>query len=123
MDMPPLTAPDKTWSPVYWHLLLVLACVLVFAFAMHAKVAVYHQPSPPDASTSAKLWLNAERLVAAQAPSPNSSLLGFGALFLYLAYLLRLGVDSRCSVDKPVRASAHATLFSLHRFLRPPPAR
>ena len=61
MDMRPLTAPEKPLSPACLRFLPLVACVLVFAFAAHAKVSVYHQSTQPQTSTSAKLWLSAEK--------------------------------------------------------------
>jgi hypothetical protein len=59
--MPPLRSPDKPLNPVFWRILLLLACLLVFSFALHAKVAVYSGTSHPQASTSSKLWLTGQK--------------------------------------------------------------
>jgi hypothetical protein len=117
--MPPLTDPDKPLSPTCWRLLLLAACVLVFAFALHAKVAVYHHPSQPQTSTSAKLWLNGEKMVTE--PSFSSLLvLCFAALLFSLFPRPR---EARYEVAYRTSVPAQACQLYLHRFLRPPPVR
>ena len=120
MDMPPLTSPDRPLNPVFWRILLLLACVLVFSFALHAKTAVYERGSHPQASTSSKLWLTG---IKTEQPStaPVVSLLFWFAAFL------------TCLVCRQMERRYHAVCETaapelrrqqyLHRFLRPPPAR
>jgi TRAP-type C4-dicarboxylate transport system permease small subunit len=116
--MPPLTAPDKPLSPLCWRFLLVVACVLVFAFALHAKVAVYHQSPQPQTATSAKLWLNGEK---AGLPLPSGlPVLWFAAMAVIL--LCRQG-QSRYEAVSRTLVPAQASQHYLHRFLRPPPVR
>jgi hypothetical protein len=117
--MPPLTAPDKPLSPTCWRLLLLAACVLVFAFALHAKVAVYHQSPQPQTSTSAKLWLNGEKVVI-QPSFSTFPVLCFAALLFSLFSRPR---EARYEVAYRTSVPAQASRLYLHRFLRPPPVR
>jgi hypothetical protein len=48
-------ARERLDSPL-GRFLLVLSCVLVFSFAFHAKVAIYHYPGHIDGSTASKMW-------------------------------------------------------------------
>src|SRR5580692_2173351 len=117
MDMPPLTAPEKPLSPACWRFLLLIACVLVFAFAVQAKVSVYHQSTQPQTSTSAKLWLNAEKTTG-QPLAPSVSALWFATL-LFGAFSPRY--ESRAAVLVCDPAVVRARQHFLQRFLRPPP--
>jgi hypothetical protein len=117
VDMPPLTAPDKPLSPVSWRLLLLVACVLVFAFALHAKVAVYHQSASPQTSTSAKLWISGEKM-SGQPLSPSVGLLWFAMLVL-LGFSPR--TEARIEVADHAPGVLRARRLFLQRFLRPPP--
>lgn len=117
--MPPLTSPDRHWSPASWRILLLMACVLVFAYALHAKVAVYHQSSQPQTSTSEKLWLNVEKMNP-QPIAPGVVVLWFAA---FVVCLFREHIASRHEDVYGVPALARARQYYLHRFLRPPPAR
>jgi hypothetical protein len=115
MDMPPLTPPDRPLNRVYWHILLLAACVLVFAFALHAKVAVYGH-AQPQPSTAAKLWTNGEKFQAPTAPRSPVQL--WLAAFLTWLFVW----TSRHDVAMPVLvARERASDRYLHRFLRPPP--
>ena len=119
MDMPPLTAPDRPLNPVFWRILLLLACVLVFSFALHAKVAVYDHGSQPQPSTSSKLWLTGLK-------SEASSTTSFASLLWLAAFLI-------CLISWQFEQRYHAVCETvvcelrrqqyLHRFLRPPPLR
>src|SRR5271165_5124513 len=82
--MPPLTSPEKTLSPACWRLLLLAACVLVFAVALHAKVSVYQQGNRVDTSTSSKLWLGGGRQVSQ--PISHSVTAFWIFLLIYLLY-------------------------------------
>jgi hypothetical protein len=119
MDMPPFTSPDKPLSPSCWRLLLLTACVLVFAFALHAKVAVYHQSTQPQTSTSAKLWVNLQKL-ASQPPSVRGSALWLAA---FIVWLFSPRPELRLAVVDRTPAIVRARQLYLHRFLRPPPVR
>jgi len=117
MDMPPLTSPDKPLNSLFWRLLLLLACVLVFSFALHAKVAVYGhiQPQP---STSSKMWMNGTRF---EVPDLTSSavLLWLAVLSIPLFYRKSAGRFEAAPVAlarEPSRREQY-----LRRFLRPPP--
>ena len=115
--MPPWTDPDKPLSPTWWRLLLVAACVLVFTFALNAKVAVYQQSPQPQTSTSAKLWLNGER--TEMPPSfPGFLVLCFAAL---VCSLVSKGRETWQVVAYRTWVPAPASQHYLHRFLRPPP--
>jgi hypothetical protein len=117
--MPPLTSPEKPLSPACWRFLLVLACVLVFAFALHAKVSVYDQSTQPQTSTSAKLWLNGERTTI-QPHSPSISVLWFATL---LVWLFSEYPEMRLAAVVRTPGTVRARQLYLHRFLRPPPVR
>jgi hypothetical protein len=100
-----------------WRILLILACVLVFSFALHAKVAGYGPPFGPHPSTSSKLWLNGDKLhppVVAPAPAP-----------LWLAaFLAGVVVPRTLRNNQLVFAAAtvaHHRMVYQRRFLRPPP--
>jgi hypothetical protein len=119
MDMPPLTSPDRPLNPVFWRILLLLACVLVFSFALHAKTAVYDHSSQPQPSTSSKLWLTAFKTEL-----PSASSLFF--LFWFSASLICLISWQREQRYHAVCGTAARELRRqqyLHRFLRPPPLR
>lgn len=119
VDMPPLTAPGKPLSPVSWRLLLLVACVLVFAFALHAKVAVYQQSAAPQTATSAKLWISSEKM-SGQPLSSSLSLLWLATLVVLL-YSPR--TEARIEVVDRAPAVLLARQLFLQRFLRPPPSR
>src|ERR1017187_2092069 len=67
-----LTLPEKMLSPVGWRHLLLAACVLVFAFALHAKVSVYQQGTHIDTSTSSNLWRTGGRQPRRSVDQPRS---------------------------------------------------
>jgi uncharacterized BrkB/YihY/UPF0761 family membrane protein len=115
--MPPLTAPEKPLSPACWRFLLVVACVLVFAFAVQAKVSVYHQSTQPQTSTSAKLWLNAEKTTG-QPLAPSVSVLWFATLLLSVFAPRN---ELRFAVVICAPGVVRARHLFLQRFLRPPP--
>jgi hypothetical protein len=106
-------------SPACWRLLLLLACVLVFAFAMHAKVAVYHQSSQPQTSTSDKLWMNAPKMTGRPLVL-GASLLWFATL---VVWLFSPQTRVRFVVVDVIPGVFRAPQLYLRRFLRPPPAR
>jgi len=116
--MSPLTPPAKTVSLASWRFLLVAACVLVFAFALHAKVAVYQQGSHIDTFISSKLWLDGERQVSQ--PICQSLTVFWTSLPDYLLYN-----QSEGRHDTIYRTPVPNQLWQLylHRFLRPPPLR
>lgn len=116
MSMPPLTPPDRPLYPAFWRLLLLVACVLVFSFALHAKVAVYGQ-SQPQPSTASKLWANGVK-VETLATSPTSLVLW---LAVFLASVLCESQSSHHYVS-PIAAREWSRHPYLHRFLRPPPS-
>jgi hypothetical protein len=117
--MPPLTSPEKTLSPACWRLLLLAACVLVFAFALHAKVSVYQQGGHVDTSTSSKLWLDGDRQVS-QPICQSLTVVWLASVLIYLLYK-----QSERRYDAVYRTPARVQLSQLylHRFLRPPPLR
>lgn len=117
MEMPPLTAPDRPLHPLVWKVLLLLACMLVFCFALHAKTAVYGQSSQPQPTTSSKLWANAERFDAPVQISSST----FLWLVVFLASLLYLHAERRLERECVVIPRQQRSLNYLHRFLRPPP--
>jgi hypothetical protein len=117
--MSPRTPPDRRLSTGVWRILLLLACVLVFSFALHAKVAVYDHGTQPQPSTSSKLWLS-----GLKTESPASS--SVFSLFWFAAFLICLiswqaarRYYAVCETVAPeLRRQRH-----LRRFLRPPPLR
>jgi hypothetical protein len=119
MDMPPLTPPDKPLNPVFWRLLLVLACVLVFSFALHAKVAVYGHTTQPHPTTSSKLWMNDVRL---DGPTAAPSFVAMW-LAMIVASLLLASPVGRLQAAPAVMVHELGCRQYLHRFLRPPPTR
>jgi hypothetical protein len=114
--MPPFTSPDRPLSQVCWRLLLVLACLLVFGFALHAKVAVYGHSVHPHASTASKLWLDGKKLDF-QSPSLTSVLFCLAAILLAFPQQFEL----RRSVHHTTPPASALNWEYLHRFLRPPP--
>jgi hypothetical protein len=100
-----------------WRFLLLACCVLVFLFALHAKVSVYQQSNHVDTSTSSKLWLSGERHDLLPA-SASVTLFWFAAVLVFL-----LCRQSERRYDSVCRAPAPASpnQMYLHRFLRPPP--
>jgi hypothetical protein len=117
--MSPLTLPEKTLSSVCGRLLLLTTCVLVFLFALHAKVSVYQQGSQIHTSTSSKLWLGGERQ-ASQPISESLTVFWLACLLINLLYKKSEGrYDTVYRAPIPVQLSQ----IYLHRFLRPPPLR
>lgn len=116
--MSPLTLPEKTLRPVCWRLLLLAACVLVFAFALHAKVSVYQQGSHIDTSTSLKLWLAGERQLSQ--PVSQGLTVFWTAVLIWLLYKQS---DVRHATSYRTPAPIQLSQRYLHRFLRPPPLR
>lgn len=116
MDMPPLTPPDKPLSPVLWRVLLLLACVLVFAFALHAKVAVYGD-TQPHPSTSSKLWRD-----GAKFEPPQAAPIGLLWLTVILSTLLAPTIVRPYQASPVVPSSERRRRQHVRRFLRPPPS-
>ena len=119
MDMPPLTSPDRPLNPVFWRMLLLLACVLVFSFALHAKMAVYDHGSQPQPSTSSKLWLTGLRT---ELPSATS-LISLFWLATFLTSLISRRFEERYHALCGTVTRESRRRQYLHRFLRPPPLR
>jgi hypothetical protein len=109
-------ARERLDSP-YWRFLLLLSCVLVFAFAFHAKVAVYHNPQHVDGSTSSKLWLNADKM---QTPASQADVAVFWLLSL-LTLLICLPEIRAWQTFRRAPVSSPLNQLNLRRFLRPPP--
>jgi len=109
-------ARERLDSPL-GRFLLVVSCVLVFTFAFHAKVAVYHHSGHPDTSTASKMWLTADR---GQLPTQISE-------FSVLLFLLWFSLLVQCQAvrhqqehrSRPVPSPL--TQLNLRRFFRPPP--
>jgi hypothetical protein len=119
MDMPPLTSPDRPLNPVFWRILLLLACVLVFSFALHAKVAVYDHGSQPQPSTSSKLWLTGLKI---ELPT-TASLFSLFWLAAFLTSAIYCQMEPRYHAVCETVARESRRQRYLHRFLRPPPLR
>ena len=118
-DMPPLTTPDHPLNPQVWRVMLLLACVLVFAFALHAKLGVYGSGSQPDASTASKLWTN----VVKWEPPPTIPSAGMTWLAVLLTVFLCTGQVCRFVAAPVAVPREQSSRQYLHRFLRPPPVR
>jgi len=115
--MPPLTSLAKPLNPATWRLLLVVACVLVFCFALHAKMAVYVH-GKAQASTSSKMWPNETK---SGPPSLTLAARLFWLAFLFPSILLSEALW-RYHLS-PVKVRQLRLQRYVHRFLRPPPAR
>ena len=100
-----------------WRTLLLVACALVFVFALHAKVAVYWQATQPHASTSSKLSLNGEKLQP-QAVGPVISIFWLAA---FVVCLFNRQPELRYQAVYETAAPPPREHLYLHRFLRPPP--
>jgi hypothetical protein len=96
-------------------MLLVVACVLVFSFALHAKVAVY-QHSQPQASTASKMWTSGAKF---EAPALTANLPVLWLLAVVAA--MHLSKASWNLSLAPTKAREIRRQQYLHRFLRPPP--
>lgn len=100
-----------------WRFLLLACCVLVFLFALHAKVSVYQQNNHVDTSTSSKLWLSGERHEP-QPASASVTVFWFAAVIVFFFGVhSERGYDAFCRTPVPAALS----LLYLRRFLRPPP--
>lgn len=115
--MPPLTSPQRTLGVVCERLLLLAACVLVFAFALHAKVAVYEQSSQPQTSTSAKLWLTGEKT----APEPIFPSIGVLWFAVLAVWLIRQRPATQPVGFERAPVMLHAQQVFLNRLLHSPP--
>jgi hypothetical protein len=103
-------------------LLTVLAAAGVFLFALQAKTGVYGNGSATQvtSSTSAKMWLNGQRVEVEPTAQSGTLLIWFAILFIHYLYLhRRFGVQTLFRVPAPVRLS----LLHWRRCLRPPPVR
>jgi len=118
MGMPPLTSPDRPLNPVFWRILLLLACVLVFSFALHAKLAVYEH-AQPHPSTSSKLWNDTAKFQTTPL-TPTTPLIWL-AVFLSAVFCLKN--SARCDAARISVAIERPQQQYLQRFLRPPPSR
>ncbi len=108
-------------NPMCWRTLLLVACVLVFAFALHAKLAVYGNATQPRASTASKLWLSGGKLQEQTPVAPATT------VFWLAAFLIIYAIDRRPTLRyqaarEDVPQSRRSQMY-LHRFLRPPPSR
>jgi hypothetical protein len=97
--------------------MLLMACILVFSFALHAKVGLYAAGARPDASTASKLWMDdAEWQVSPIAPIASMTWL---AVFLF-SLLTTLQVRRYVAAPAAI-VHEQCNRQYLHRFLRPPP--
>lgn len=119
VDMPPLTPPDRPLNPWVWRVMLLLACVLVFSFALHAKLGVYATGAQPDPSTASKLWMS-DATWHMNTAAPTAPLIWLAVL---LSALLWTRQVRRCVAVPIVSVREQRRRQYLHRFLRPPPAR
>jgi Na+/proline symporter len=118
-DMSPLTAPGRTLKPWMWRVMLLLACVLVFSFALHAKLGVYASGSRLDPSVASKLWTND----AKWQPSPVVPTGTLIWLAVFLSSLLCIHQVRRYVTAEAAIVCEQYRHQYLHRFLRPPPTR
>jgi hypothetical protein len=100
--------------------LLLAVCVLVFLFALRAKVAVYNGNAPAKVTptTSAKLWLSGQKM---EVQSLDSSTAIWFWLALLSLFTLVLHRESIAQVASRSPLPSNVSLRYLHRFLRPPP--
>ena len=110
---------NKTWISAGWRLLLLACCGLVFLFALHAKVSIYHPGDHVNSANASKLWVNVQKSDPVAIP-PSFTFLWFAA---FLAYVLCQLCELRWDGGYRVPAPAQLTQLYLHRFLRPPPVR
>ncbi len=115
--MQAVTSPREILCPIGWRLLLPAICVLVFVFALHAKLAVYHQSSQPQTSTSDKLWLNGEK---ATVPPIFPGIGGMWSAAL-VVWLFPQSPEMRPAVIDRAPAVIRAQQVFLYRFLHSPP--
>jgi len=109
-------ARERLDSPA-GRILLVLSCVLVFSFAFHAKVAVYHDPGHLDGSTASKMWPASGKLESGVlAPG----LAAFWLLAL-LVLLLCLPAQRRLAIVRRPPIFVARQAYFAKRFQRPPP--
>lgn len=109
-------ARERLGSPA-GRILLVLACVLVFSFAFHAKVAIYHHPGRVDGSTASKMWPASGKLESSQV---NPELMAF-LLFAVLPFLLCVPAQERYAAMRRSPILLPSQEFHSTRFQRPPP--
>ncbi len=109
-------------NPMCWRALLLAACVLVFAFALHAKVAVYGNATQPRASTASKLWLSGGKLQEQTPVAPATAVFWLAAFLTYIYAIDRRPVHRYQAAREHVPPSRRSQLY-LHHFLRPPPSR
>lgn len=114
-----LRRASKHLDSPYWRFLLLLSCALVFLFAFHAKIAVYHNPGHIDGSTSSKLWLNGSKLDSDVSAPPMLAFWILASLLLWLAPI----VERRFEVLRRSAVPVRSNRIFLERFFRPPPAR
>jgi hypothetical protein len=109
-------ARERLDSPA-GRILLVLSCVLVFSFAFHAKVAIYHNPGHPDGSTASKMWPAGGKLESGVL-GPELMVVGLLAVLLLVLCApaqQRLAAMRRSPILLPRDG------FRSERFQRPPP--
>jgi hypothetical protein len=99
------------------RLLLVLSCVLVFSFAFHAKVAIYHHPGHIDGSTASKMWPAGGQLESGLAGTELTVLW----LCAFLFMLMTLPAQRRLAVRRSAVPLPRTQQFYSKRFQRPPP--
>ena len=112
VDREPSHTPCSRW-------LLLGCCLLVFLFALHAKVSVYQQSRPLDAATSSKLWLDGVRHELPPVPARVAPFW----LTTIILLLVNQQPERRYRAACPMPALATLSQLYLHRFLRPPPLR
>ena len=103
-------------------LLIAVAVVVVFLFALHAKTGVYGSSTgvKVTSSTSAKLWLNGQKAVVEPTAQAGTLFAWFAILFIHFLYLHRkFSVHTLFDAPAPVRLR----LLNSYHCLRPPPIR
>jgi len=109
-------ARERLDSPM-GRFLLLLSCVLVFSFAFHAKVAIYHHPGHVDGSTASKMWPTSGKIESAVS---GAELTVFW-LFAFLLLVVCAPTQRRYAIMRrsPVRLANQESHSG--RFQRPPP--
>ncbi|HWY70633.1 MAG TPA: hypothetical protein VNX88_18340 [Terriglobales bacterium] len=97
---------------------IVILSLLVFFLALNAKLSAYDYPPSVNGPSSAKLWLNGQKM---EAQTPSSLVLAiFSVAFIFLRPLREKLRWPRAQFQTSTPTAFE--LLQLHRFLRPPPA-
>jgi len=99
------------------RLFVVALSLLVFLLALNAKLSLYEQPTPVNATTSSKLWLNGQKM---EQPTATLVLAVLSVAYVVLRLRFPRSPWQRVQVQEPV--PSRLTAFRARRFVRPPPS-